>query len=155
MLLNSPKQLFKVSGYVTLLYIYIHALCYSVLHAWLLFLSPSNIFFLHSVLHVFLKIEKRAEQDQAVPPKVPPPPHSPQPQLIPHFYNIYEPVVVRVDNHLVNGAPAPPVRKHPITIGGYKLPRQRSSLSAAEQLGVTSPSPIKSNGGIACLLGKI
>nr|XP_034313651.1 uncharacterized protein LOC105332198 isoform X42 [Crassostrea gigas] len=90
--------------------------------------------------------KKRAEQDQAVPPKVPPPPHSPQPQLIPHFYNIYEPVVVRVDNHLVNGAPAPPVRKHPITIGGYKLPRQRSSLSAAEQLGVTSPSPIKSNG---------
>ncbi|XP_065921672.1 sorbin and SH3 domain-containing protein 1 isoform X31 [Magallana gigas] len=90
--------------------------------------------------------KKREEQDQAVPPKVPPPPHSPQPQLIPHFYNIYEPVVVRVDNHLVNGAPAPPVRKHPITIGGYKLPRQRSSLSAAEQLGVTSPSPIKSNG---------
>lgn len=116
---------------------------------------PLNIFFFILFLHVFIKIEKRAEQDQAVPPKVPPPPHSPQPQLIPHFYNIYEPVVVRVDNHLVNGAPAPPVRKHPITIGGYKLPRQRSSLSAAEQLGVTSPSPIKSNGGIACLLGKI
>lgn len=117
--------------------------------------TPLNIFFFILFLHVFIKIEKRAEQDQAVPPKVPPPPHSPQPQLIPHFYNIYEPVVVRVDNHLVNGAPAPPVRKHPITIGGYKLPRQRSSLSAAEQLGVTSPSPIKSNGGIACLLGKI
>lgn len=116
---------------------------------------PLNIFFFILFLHVFIKIEKRAEQDQAVPPKVPPPPHSPQPQLIPHFYNIYEPVVVRVDNHLVNGAPAPPIRKHPITIGGYKLPRQRSSLSAAEQLGVTSPSPIKSNGGIACLLGKI
>lgn len=117
--------------------------------------TPLNIFFFILFLHVFIKIEKRAEQDQAVPPKVPPPPHSPQPQLIPHFYNIYEPVVVRVDNHLVNGAPAPPIRKHPITIGGYKLPRQRSSLSAAEQLGVTSPSPIKSNGGIACLLGKI
>lgn len=117
--------------------------------------TPLNIFFFILFLHVFIKIEKRAEQDQAVPPKVPPPPHSPQPQLIPHFYNIYEPVVVRVDNHLVNGAPAPPIRKYPITIGGYKLPRQRSSLSAAEQLGVTSPSPIKSNGGIACLLGKI
>lgn len=117
--------------------------------------TPLNIFFFILFLHVFIKIEKRAEQDQAVPPKVPPPPHSPQPQLIPHFYNLYEPVVVRVDNHLVNGAPAPPIRKHPITIGGYKLPRQRSSLSAAEQLGVTSPSPIKSNGGIACLLGKI
>lgn len=117
--------------------------------------TPLDIFFFILFLHVFIKIEKRAEQDQAVPPKVPPPPHSPQPQLIPHFYNIYEPVVVRVDNHLVNGAPAPPIRKHPITIGGYKLPRQRSSLSAAEQLGVTSPSPIKSNGGIACLLGKI
>lgn len=117
--------------------------------------TPLNIFVFILFLHVFIKIEKRAEQDQAVPPKVPPPPHSPQPQLIPHFYNIYEPVVVRVDNHLVNGAPAPPIRKHPITIGGYKLPRQRSSLSAAEQLGVTSPSPIKSNGGIACLLGKI
>ncbi|XP_078318292.1 uncharacterized protein LOC111118302 isoform X11 [Crassostrea virginica] len=91
--------------------------------------------------------KKRADRDQAVPPKVPPPPpHSPQPQLIPHFHNIYEQVVIRVDNHLLNGAPAPPVRKHPITIGRYRLPRQRSSLSAAEQLGVTSPSPIKSNG---------
>ncbi|XP_056019305.1 uncharacterized protein LOC125671809 isoform X39 [Ostrea edulis] len=94
--------------------------------------------------------KRKVEQDQAMPPKVPPPPHSPQPQLIPHFYNIYEPVVFSVDNHpdstFINGAPAPPVRKHPITIGGYKLPRQRSSLSAAEQLGVTSPSPFKSNG---------
>lgn len=154
MILNSPKQMFKVSGYVTLLYIHSCFMLFCI--ACMTFISfPFEYFFLHSVLHVFIKIEKRAEQDQAVPPKVPPPPHSPQPQLIPHFYNIYEPVVVRVDNHLVNGAPAPPVRKHPITIGGYKLPRQRSSLSAAEQLGVTSPSPIKSNGGIACLLGEI
>ena len=105
---------------------------------------------------MYFEIEKRADRDQAVPPKVPPPPpHSPQPQLIPHFHNIYEQVVIRVDNHLLNGAPAPPVRKHPITIGRYRLPRQRSSLSAAEQLGVTSPSPIKSNGGIACLLGNM
>ncbi|XP_061181925.1 uncharacterized protein LOC133190361 isoform X2 [Saccostrea echinata] len=95
--------------------------------------------------------KKKAEQDQTMPPKVPPSPQSPQ-QLIPHFHNVYEPVVVRVNNHpgssFISGAPAPPIRKHPITIGGYKfkLPRQRSSLSAAEQLGVTSPSPIKSNG---------
>ncbi|XP_062604547.1 sorbin and SH3 domain-containing protein 1-like isoform X22 [Saccostrea cucullata] len=95
--------------------------------------------------------KKKAGQDQTVPPKVPPSPQSPQ-LLIPHFHNVYEPVVVRVNNHpayaSINGAPAPPIRKHPITIGGYKfkLPRQRSSLSAAEQLGVTSPSPIKSNG---------
>lgn len=143
--------MFNVSGYVILM-LYVILYC---MHDFFFSPTPLNIFFFILFLHVFIKIEKRAEQDQAVPPKVPPPPHSPQPQLIPHFYNIYEPVVVRVDNHLVNGAPAPPVRKHPITIGGYKLPRQRSSLSAAEQLGVTSPSPIKSNGGIACLLGKI
>lgn len=143
--------MFNVSGYVILM-LYVILYC---MHDFFFSPTPLNIFFFILFLHVFIKIEKRAEQDQAVPPKVPPPPHSPQPQLIPHFYNIYEPVVVRVDNHLVNGAPAPPIRKHPITIGGYKLPRQRSSLSAAEQLGVTSPSPIKSNGGIACLLGKI
>lgn len=143
--------MFNVSGYVILM-LYVILYC---MHDFFFSPTPLNIFFFILFLHVFIKIEKRAEQDQAVPPKVPPPPHSPQPQLIPHFYNIYEPVVVRVDNHLVNGAPAPPVRKHPITIGGYKLPRQHSSLSAAEQLGVTSPSPIKSNGGIACLLGKI
>lgn len=143
--------MFNVSGYVILM-LYVILYC---MHDFFFSPTPLNIFVFILFLHVFIKIEKRAEQDQAVPPKVPPPPHSPQPQLIPHFYNIYEPVVVRVDNHLVNGAPAPPIRKHPITIGGYKLPRQRSSLSAAEQLGVTSPSPIKSNGGIACLLGKI
>lgn len=125
---------------------------YSVLHAF--FFIPIFLFY----ICMFFVIERKVEQDQAMPPKVPPPPHSPQPQLIPHFYNIYEPVVFSVDNHpdstFINGAPAPPVRKHPITIGGYKLPRQRSSLSAAEQLGVTSPSPFKSNGGIAFLLGK-
>jgi hypothetical protein len=103
---------------------------------------------------MFFVLERKVELDQSMPPKVPPPPQSPR--LIPHFHNIYEPVVFRVDNQsaFVNGAPAPPIRKHPVTIGGYKLPRQRSSLSAAEQLGVTSPSPIKSNGGIAFLLGK-
>lgn len=84
-------------------------------------------------------------KDRCEPPKVPP-----LPRMIPgqqpftkHHYQPIKWEPSRGSSSLRNGnpSPIPPARKHPIK----RLPsnkKNRSNLSAAEQLGVTSPPPI-------------
>ncbi|KAK3089502.1 hypothetical protein FSP39_004125 [Pinctada imbricata] len=105
--------------------------------------------------------EKKQDQEPVTPPQVPPPPTSTRLQPIAHFHNVYEPVIktevhkssqsspdYKWQNGPVNGgvAPSPPARVHSKIPKHSIKARHRSNLSAAEQLGVKQPPPIKNSG---------
>ncbi|XP_033746573.1 uncharacterized protein LOC117331777 isoform X4 [Pecten maximus] len=92
------------------------------------------------------KLKERCE-----PPKVPPLPRmSPGQQLFTkHHYQQIKWEPSRGSSSLRNGnpSPIPPARKHPIKRFSSGNKKNRSNLSAAEQLGVTSPPPINLSNG--------